>query len=151
MFESLGLEIWHVWLLAGCAIAVLELVLLGSYYLLAVAGGAMLVGIAAAIVPLSLTMQWFVFAVATALVALLMQKLRSPEVKQVADDASYLVGSLVEVVEAIAPRGRVMYKSVTWAAESADILAIGEHAVIEKVNGSTLHVKKITTDEKEVS
>jgi membrane protein implicated in regulation of membrane protease activity len=150
MFESLGLEIWHIWLIAASVIAVVELLLLGSYYLLAVAGGAAIVGLIAAWVEISLPVQWFSFACATAVVAMVLRSFRSPRTKEVPDDISYMVGKQVEVLERVAPRGRVMYKAVSWAAESSVIFEVGEVASIERVNGSTLHIKKLESDKGEV-
>jgi membrane protein implicated in regulation of membrane protease activity len=150
MFESLGLETWHIWLIAASVIAVVELLLLGSYYLLAVAGGAAIVGLISALIEISLPVQWFAFACATAVVAMVLRSFRSPRRKEVPDDISYMVGKQVEVLERISPRGRVMYKAVSWAAESSVIFEVGEVACIERVNGSTLFIKKIESDKGEV-
>ncbi|MBN4076994.1 NfeD family protein [Mariprofundus ferrooxydans] len=140
MLDSLGLDIWHVWLLAACLIVVVELVLLGSYYLLALAAGAAVVGGVAAFMDLSATAQWLIFTLATIIAALLMRYLRTPVIK---DDVSHMVGALVSVMETVSPRGRVVYKSVTWAAESADKLEKGASARVVGVRGSTLYVTKI--------
>jgi len=140
VLDSLGLDIWHVWLLAACLIVVVELVLLGSYYLLALAAGAAVVGGVAAFMDLSATAQWLIFTLATIIAALLMRYLRTPVIK---DDVSHMVGALVSVMETVSPRGRVVYKSVTWAAESADKLEKGASARVVGVRGSTLYVTKI--------
>jgi len=150
MFESLGLETWHIGLMAASVIAVVELLLLGSYYLLAVAGGAAIVGLISSLVSISLTLQWFIFACATAVMAMLLHAFRSPVNKEIPDDISYMVGKQVEVLERVSPRGRVMYKGVSWAAESSVIFEIGEVACIERVNGSTLFIKKLESDKGEV-
>lgn|GEM_PF-3351099 len=150
MFESLGLEIWHVWLIAAIVIAIIELLLLGSYYLLAVAGGAAVAGLASSMVDLSLTAQWFVFAIATMVVAVLMRFLRSPETKEVPDDIAYMEGKRVKVLERVSPRGRVMYKGVSWAAESEGVFEVGEYAQIKHVDGSTLFIEKEDTKKGEV-
>ncbi|MCF6208858.1 MAG: NfeD family protein [Ghiorsea sp.] len=140
MLESLSLEVWHLWLLAACVIAAVELILVGSYYLLALAVGAAVVTAVAAMMELSLTAQWLVFAVATAIAALLMRFLRTPAQNKEPDDISHMMGKTVTVVETISPRGRVDYKSVTWAAESDDVLEAGDTACITRVHGSTLYV-----------
>lgn len=150
MLEGLGLETWHIWLIAASIIAVVELLALGSYYLLAIAGGAAITGAISSLVTLSLAIQWFIFAFSTAIVAVLMRSLRSPKEKKIADDVSYMEGHLVEVIERVSPRGRVMYKSVTWAAESEDVFEIGESARIERVNGSTLFIEKLDIKKGEV-
>lgn len=148
MFESLGLEIWHVWLIAASVIAVVELLLLGSYYLLAVAGGAAVTGLIASLVDMSLTVQWFVFVFATVVVAVLMRSLRAPTTKEIPDDISYMIGKQVKVLERVSPRGRVMYKSVSWAAESGEVFEVGDIACIEHVNGSTLFIEKLEVNKK---
>jgi len=142
MLESLGLEVWHLWLLVACTIAVIELVMVGSYYLLALSAGAAVVGVVAAMTEISLTGQWLVFALATAVAAILMRYLRTPDEGKQADDISYMVGKSVKVIETIAPRGRVDYKSVGWAAESDEALDVGVTARITRVDGSTLYVTK---------
>jgi membrane protein implicated in regulation of membrane protease activity len=149
MLKSWGLEISHLWLIAACVIAIVELMLVGSYYLLAVAAGAAIVGIVTMSMNLSTTAQWLTFALATAVAATQMRYLRSPTKNNPPDDVSHMVGSLVSVVEAVAPRGRVAYKSVTWAAEyknSQDTLEAGASARIVRVHGSTLYIEK--TEEK---
>jgi len=145
MFESLGLESWHLWLIAGCIIAAIELLLLNSYYLLAMAGGAAMVGAVSAIFDISLASQWLVFGIATSLTTWWMHSLRTSKQPELADDITYMEGKLVEVLEPISPRGRVMYKGVSWAAESESIFETGETARIERVNGSTLYVRKVNS------
>jgi len=142
MLEALGLEVWHLWLLAACLIAVIELVMVGSYYLLALSAGAAVVGIVAAMTDISLAGQWLVFGLATAVAAVLMRYFRTPENDKQADDISYMVGKQVTVIDRVAPRGRVDYKSVGWAAESDDVLEVGVTALITRVDGSTLYVTK---------
>jgi len=141
MFDAL--EAWHIWLIAGCVIAVIELLVLNSYYLLAVAAGAAIVGIAASMVTTSLTIQIFIFTLGTALAGGMLYLLRDEKSNHEVDDISHLVGERVVVVARIAPRGRVIYKSVSWAAESDDVLEIDAPARVLRVNGSTLHVEKI--------
>ncbi|PCI45420.1 MAG: hypothetical protein COB41_01560 [Proteobacteria bacterium] len=148
MFESLGLEVWHIWLIAASVIAVVELLLLGSYYLLAVAGGAAITGLIASLVDISLTVQWFVFIFATVIVSVLMRSLRSPATKEIPDDISYMEGKLVTVLERVSPRGRVIYKSVSWAAESAEVFEVDETARIKHVDGSTLFIEKLEVNKK---
>jgi len=143
MFESLGLEVWHLWLLAGCAIAVVELLLVGSYYLLALAAGAGVVGAVASMTDLSMTAQWLVFILATGVATGLLYFLRSNKGDSEIDNISYMVGKQVQVVEKVSPRGRVVYKTVTWEAESEDNLEVGVTALIIGVNGSTLFVAKL--------
>jgi len=145
MLTSLGLdlEVGHLWLLAGCAIAVVELLLVGSYYLLALAVGAVVVGIAASVTELSTTMQWLVFILATGAATGLLYLLRSNNDDSDIDNISFMVGKQVQVVEKVCPRGRVVYKSVTWAAESEEHIEKGAKALITSVNGSTLFTTKI--------
>ena len=148
MFESMGLEVWHIWLMAACVIAVVELLLLDSYYLLAVAGGAAVVGAIAAIIDISTAVQWLLFVVATIAMTFVLRALRSPEKKEVPDDVSYMEGKLVEVLERVSPRGRVMYKGVSWAAESEEVFEAGETARIARVDGSTLFIIKLKSGDK---
>jgi len=149
MLETWGIEIWQVWFIAASVIAVIELLLLNSYYLLAVAAGAAVAGLLTFSMGISMPMQWFVFALATMLATWLLRMLRAPAQKEIADDVSYMVGKLVQVQEKVAPRGRVVYKSVTWAAESGEVFEAGETARIERVDGSTLFIERIETTQGE--
>jgi len=137
------LEPWHVWVLSACAIAAVELLLLNSYYLLALVAGSLITGVTALVADLSMAEQWAIFAIATAVAAVLMRKFRTQSENKDIDNISHMIGARVEVVETISPRGRAKYKGVTWAAESEDLLEAGESARIINVNGSTLYVEKI--------
>ncbi|MDQ6994639.1 MAG: NfeD family protein, partial [Mariprofundaceae bacterium] len=59
------------------------------------------------------------------------------------DDISHLEGKIVTIIEDVSPRGRANYKSVSWAAESDDVLHIGESARIVRIHGSTLYLEAI--------
>ena len=133
---------WQIWLLLACIIAVLELLMLNSYYLLAVVVGAMLAG-GMAWFDSSSQLQWLAFIAGTIAAAGLMYTLRSPRNKENKDDISHMIGKRVKVIEEISPRGRVVYKSVGWSAESDDVLHTGAYARIVRIHGSTLFVEKI--------
>jgi len=143
MLELWGIEVLQAWMIVASVILVIELLLLNSYYLLAVAAGAAVSGVLSFSMDISRPMQWLTFALATVLGAWLLRMFRSPEKKEVADDVSYMVGKLVQVQDRVAPRGRVLYKSVSWAAESDVVFEAGETARIGHVNGSTLFIEAI--------
>ncbi len=131
-----------LWLLATCAIIMIELVLLNTYYLLALAVGSSIAA-AAAWWGVSSAMQWLSFTFGSIVGLMCMHALRRQPSNKPHDDISHLLGKIVTVTETIQPRGRVTYKSVGWAAESEDILYSGEQARIIRVHGSTLFVEKM--------
>ena len=138
------LTAWQTWLFVACITAILELLVLDSYYLLAVVLGALVAALAAWWEATS-DIQWLAFILGTVAATLLLHKLRSPTKRDAADDISYMVGKQVQVVVEVNPRGRVVYKGVGWEAEttSNSPLPIGTIARIVRVHGSTLTVAKI--------
>ena len=137
-----------LWLLASCTIIIIELVLLNTYYLLALAIGTTSAA-AAAWLDASTAIQWLACSLGSIAGFLGMKTLRpKPSNTQQHDDISHLVGKQVRVSETIDPRGRVIYKSVGWAAESDELLHSGERARIIRVHGSTLFVEKCDTKPK---
>lgn len=140
----MGFEFEHgyVWLILGLMLGLIE-IMVGTYYLLALAGGALLAGIMALIVTMSWMSEMIVFSIASmvSLAALLRWKQEQDGKQCPADDVSHLHGQRVIVTVRIAPDGRVRHKGVEWKAESLMPFEVGETAVIERVNGSTLHVK----------
>ncbi|MDX8389983.1 MAG: NfeD family protein [Mariprofundaceae bacterium] len=142
MFTELEFAYWHGWLIAACVIAVMEL-LMGSYYLLALVGASTVAGLYAWLFDASMTIQWIVFTVATVASGLLLYWFRKGDKPKDIDNISHMVGKQVQIIDTVNPRGRAIYKSVAWAAESQDLIDVGKPAVIERVDGSTLYIKEI--------
>lgn len=133
-------NLWQAWLILACIIITVELILLNSYYLIAMAIAASLAGLAAWF-GASINMQWLAFIFGSIAGLTGMHLLRPSAVKQDKDDISHMEGKIVTIIEDVSPRGRASYKSVGWAAESDDVLHIGESARIVRVHGSTLYLE----------
>jgi len=132
--------VWQIWFIIACTLLIIELTLINSYYLLAIAFAASLAGLLAWF-DASINMQWLAFIVGSIAGLLAMHVFRPSILKKDKDDISYMEGKTVTIIEDVSPRGRAMYKSVGWAAESDDILHIGESARIVRVHGSTLYLE----------
>jgi len=134
------LDAWQVWLISACIIAIIELTLIDSYYLLAVAFAASLAGFSAWF-GVSSNIQWLAFILGSVIGLIAMHSLRTSSNTKDKGDISHIIGKTVTVIEDVSPRGRVSYKSVGWAAESDDILHVGESGRIVRVHGSTLYIE----------
>lgn len=65
--------------------------------------------------------------------------------RRAAIGAEAMVGSVVRVVEACRPKGRVSYKGELWEATCAGGAEIGERVRVEAMDGLTLMVERIET------
>ncbi len=130
----------YLWLALAMLIGGLEL-MLGTYYLLALAGGAVLTGLIAFLFPLSWWTDFAMFAILSIVSLMLMLYWRQTVGNQPpADDASRMKGRQVTVIQRVAPRGRVRHRGVEWNAESDEIFEEGDTAMIQDVRGSTLYI-----------
>ena len=136
------IEHWHIWLIVAFIVLIVEL-MSGTYFLLALAGGAALTSIATWWATPSLTTQLFTFAVASALTYMLLLSFRKKKEVANTDGTTHMIGQHVQVIEAINPQGRVKYKGVLWQAKSEDSIEKGSFAEIIAIDGSTLTVKAL--------
>jgi|UPI0003715384 membrane protein implicated in regulation of membrane protease activity len=137
------MEYGYAWLALGLLLGAIEMTV-GTYYLLALAGGALCTGLVALVLPMNWMVQCAVFALASMIAVFLLLRWRdgqSDEGKP-ADDVSRLHGQRVEVIQRVAPDGRVRYKGVTWQAHADQVIESGEWARIQSVQGSTLYITK---------
>lgn len=136
------IEHWHIWLIIAFLILIIEL-MSGTYFLLALAGGAALTSMATWWVIPSITVQLFIFAIASVITYLLLLSFRKKKEAANTDGTTHMLGQQVQVVDNINPLGRVKYKGVLWQAKSEDKLKKGSFAEIIAVDGSTLTVKAL--------
>ena len=136
------IEHWHIWLIIAFIILIVELVS-GTYFLLALAGGAALTSLATWWIAPDLTAQLFIFAAASAATYMLLLSFRKKKEEVNTDGTTHMIGQQVQVVESIEHQGRVKYKGVLWQAKSDDTIAQGDMAEIIEVDGSTLTVKAL--------
>lgn len=140
------IEHWHSWLMIASMVLIIEL-MSGTYFLLAVAGGAFITTALTAWMHPTITMQILSFAIASALSYLLLQSFRKEKSDVATDGTQYMLGQRVEVVDELNPQGRVRYKGVLWLAKLEaehmdEIVPTKSQMVIIAVDGSTLTVKK---------
>jgi len=140
------IEHWHIWLIVAFVILIVEL-MSGTYFLLAVAGGAAITSALTAWFLPSITVQLSMFAAASVVAYLILLSFRKPKDEANSDGTTHMIGQQVQVVEAIAHQGRVRYKGVLWQAKSEQDIEQDAYAEIVAVNGSTLTVKPVTATE----
>jgi membrane protein implicated in regulation of membrane protease activity len=136
------IEHWHIWLIIAFLILIIEL-MSGTYFLLALAGGAALTSIVTWWITPDVTAQLFIFAVASTITYSLLLTFRKKKEVANTDGTTHMLGQQVQVVDHINPLGRVKYKGVLWQAKSEDNLKKGSFAEIIAVDGSTLTVKAL--------
>lgn len=137
------IEHWHIWLIIAFVILIVEL-MSGTYFLLALAGGAALTSMTTWWMMPSITVQLFIFAAASTATYALLISFRKEKDTQNNDGTTHMIGQQVEVIEAIKHQGRVRYKGVLWQAKSEDIIPVNTYAEIIAVDGSTLTVKALS-------
>jgi len=142
MLDIFDANTWQIWFITACILITVELTLLNSYYLIAIAFAACLAALTAWFDG-SINMQWLAFILGSIAGLIAMHTLRPSSVKKDKDDISHMEGKIVTIIADVAPRGRASYKSVDWAAESDDILLIGESARIVRIHGSTLYLARM--------
>ena len=74
--------------------------------------------------------------------ALALRAKRSPRVS----GAAALVGRRAQVIEGLAPRGRVRLDAETWNAEAAGVIEVGAEVEVTGVEGLTLRVRPVATE-----
>ncbi len=133
----------YVWLALGVLLGLIEM-MVGTYFLLALAGGALFTGVLSLLFAMPWMVEVMLFAVfcVVSLGVLLRWKQTRTHGNQLTDDITRMHGERVTVVDDVNPVGRVRYKGVTWKATSTKIFNAGEAAIVERVDGSTLHIKK---------
>ena len=60
--------------------------------------------------------------------------------------AAALVGRRAQVIEGLAPRGRVRLDAETWNAEAAGVIEVGAEVEVTGVEGLTLRVRPVATE-----
>ena len=136
------IEHWHIWLIIAFILLIIEM-MSGTYFLLALAGGAAITAAFVGWQEPNLTTQLFVFAAASAVTYVLLLSFRKKKEVANTDGTTHMIGQQVQVVESIEHQGRVKYKGVLWQAKSDDSIEKGDMAEIIAVDGSTLTVKPL--------
>ena len=141
--EILGaLEHWHSWLAIAFLILIVEL-MSGTFFLLALAGGAMLTAAVSWMVDITITLQMVSYAICSGISYMILISFRIEKESEITDGTNHMIGQTVEVIEDTQQRGRVNYKGVLWQATSDHKVRAGDYAEIIAVDGSTLTIKAI--------
>lgn len=93
-------------------------------------------------VPLVITVTSMTVAGFLGIAAIALRTQRSPRVTGVAA----LIGRRAQVIEGLAPRGRVRLDAETWNAEAAGVIEVGAEVEVTGVEGLTLRVRPVATE-----
>ena len=137
------IEHWHIWLIFAFIILVVE-IMTGTFFLLALAGGAALTSLVTLWLDPTVTMQLLSFALMSIATYILLLFFRKEKTELNNDGTTHMIGQQVKVLEEIKRQGRVTYKGVLWQARSDEVIAVDSYAEIVSVDGSTLTVKSIS-------
>ncbi len=137
------IEHWHIWLIFAFIILVAEL-MSGTFFLLALAGGALLTSLVTLWLDPTITMQFLSFALMSIATYILLLFFRQEKTDLNNDGTTHMIGQQVKVIDEIRHQGRVTYKGVLWQAKSDAVIAVDSYAEIVAVDGSTLTVKPLS-------
>ncbi len=137
------IEHWHIWLIFAFIILVAEL-MSGTFFLLALAGGALLTSLVTLWLDPTITMQFLSFALMSIATYILLLFFRQEKTDLNNDGTTHMIGQQVKVIDEIRHQGRVSYKGVSWQAKSDAVIAVDSYAEIVAVDGSTLTVKPLS-------
>jgi membrane protein implicated in regulation of membrane protease activity len=137
---------WWMWLIAGGALLVLEIVTPGGFYFLFFGIGAIIVGVLSGLgLAGPAWMEWLLFAILS-IVALaffrrpLLQKLKTPD-----HEVDSMVGehAVALATIAVAGMGKVELRGSVWNARNIgdSVIAIGQRCVVERIDGLVLHLR----------
>lgn len=140
---------WH-WVVLGLGLIALEM-LVPAFYLMWLGLGALLTGLAAALLPLGFTGQWVVWSLSSALMAgIWMKFFRNPDrtqAGQAAGGALGMVGLVTRPVDDLS-QGEILFQrpvlgSDRWPVVADRAIASGVKARVVDVLGQTLKVEQI--------
>ena len=148
------MEIWHLWVIGGVVLAILELVTPG-FLLASLAAGCFGAAVGAAL-SASFTIQLSMFSAGTIVfffvVTPIVRKYLTENDREKQTGVDALIGKTGTVVERIDNsnnRGRVRIGGETWkaAAESGTTIPENEKVVIRRLEGVTVFVEKPKTED----
>ncbi|WP_296269331.1 NfeD family protein [Pseudomonas sp. UBA6562] len=140
---------WWIWLVFGVALILLEL-LLPTFFILWFGIGAVLVALAALVVPsLHLDMQvllWVLFSSVTTLLWFKIFRRKKPDVRWTADSVIGEVGLLTVAVSEF-QKGRVRFQkpilgSEEWICVADSEIAVGERVRLTAIEGNTARISR---------
>ncbi len=137
------------WLIAGLILLIFDL-FAGSFFLMWIAGGALLTALVALITPLA-WVQWLAFFIFSIILLVasrpLARSIGRVSVPSNVDDLKGRIAVVLDEIDPLANTGRVRVGSDEWRARAEKTIAAGEQVVVEGVSGTTLLVKPIETGE----
>jgi inner membrane protein len=137
---------WWMWLIAGSALLVLEIVTPGGFYFLFFGIGAIVVGLLSGLgIAGPAWMEWLLFAIIS-IIALalfrqpLLRKLKTPDraVDSMVGEEAIAMGTI-----AIAGMGKAELRGSVWNARNAGdtVIAVGQRCIVERVDGLVLYLR----------
>ena len=142
-----GIQAHWLWMIAGVALGIAEMVLPGVY-LMWIGGAAFITGVIALALPIGLTAQFLIFsALALGAIYLGRRFLAKNPISSadplLNDRGARLVGSIVTAVEPVdAQQGRVKVGDGVWSARGADA-AVGDRLRVTACDGGVLLVERV--------
>jgi membrane protein implicated in regulation of membrane protease activity len=138
------METYGIWIIAGVIALIIDL-LSGTLFMLWVAGGCIVAGIVAALLPGLPWAPWAAFVVSTALMLYLGRPLarRFQEQRLVPSNVDAVVGQegiVLETIDPVSNTGRVRIGSEQWRARSDEHIESGERVCVLGVEGATVVV-----------
>ena len=142
-----GIQAHWLWMIAGVALGIAEMVLPGVY-LMWIGGAAFITGVIALALPIGLTAQFLIFS-ALALAAIYLGRrflAKNPIASAdplLNDRGARLVGSIVTAVEPVdSLQGRVKVGDGVWSARG-EAAAVGERLRVTACDGGVLLVERV--------
>ncbi len=111
-------------------------------HILAVLGGAVTTGVVHELYGPSLVRESLVFFGSTLALGYFLGLYRVARGTELVGETQHMIGSKVRVMEPINPKGKILYHSKLWVAESDEFIDEGEWAEILSVHGRKLRVRK---------
>ena len=140
--------VWWIWVLAGFALLVFELVSPGGFYVFFFGSGALAVGLLAALgVAETLWLQGLLFAALSVVSLLCFRRpiLNKMQANAPSGEVDTLVGASAVAQGEIEPggRGKVELRGSTWNARNSGETPLGrdQSCLVERVEGLTLWVR----------
>ena len=147
MNAPFGIDAPWLWLIGGVVLGIAEMVIPGVY-LMWIGGAAVLTGVIALLLPISVAAQFAIFAVTTIAAIyvgrrfLMANPIASAD-PMLNDKGARLVGTIVVAVEPVdALQGRVKVGDGIWSAKGVEA-AVGERLRVTGTDGGVLVVERV--------
>ena len=138
---------WWSWIVLGAVLLISEIFVSTDFYLVFFAASALLVGLLGALgVPLTVAMQWTLFAALSVVALLLFRSRLRRSIRTAEDEVDNLTGQVAEATDSLPAggTGHVKLRGSVWQALNAGDTEIrsGDSCRVENVDGLVLSVRR---------